>query len=189
MLSLETPAQGLENRDVCAVLDIVVLRGKRGPHVPSMAKPVARARWEFWFLVLIVIPFRKLKIPAFLWLGELFLWSLMLNVLWGFCCSHNPAERLQLLCGLLLTWSFTMWAHKQAPEKWGKPSGCLFTAPEPFCAASQLTLPRGWKETCMEGASKEGGNLGGFVLLAQGSCWCGAGSWAVNVLRVRVTPE
>lgn len=64
MLSLGPPAQGLENSDVCAVLDIVVFRGKRGPHVPSMAKPVARARWEFWFLVLIVIPFRKLKIDS-----------------------------------------------------------------------------------------------------------------------------
>lgn len=167
-------------------LTLLCSRGRRGPHAPCMA----RARWEFWFLILILTPLRKIKNPAFLWLEELFLWSFVLNMTWGYCCwvpsSHSPAVRLQLLCGLVLTWSFRVWACKQLTEKQGKTSGCLFTAPEPSCGTSQFTLPRGWKRAWKE-PSKEGGNLGVFVLLAQGNCWSGPGSWVGNVLRVSNT--
>lgn len=167
-------------------LTLLCSRGRSVPHAPNMA----RTRWEFWGLILILIPFKEIKSPAFLWLEEFFLWSSVLNMTWGFCCSwvpssHNPAVRLQLLCGLVLTCSFRIWACRQV-TKWGKTSGCLFTAPEPSCGTSQFTLPRGWKHAWKE-PSKEGGNLAVFVLLAQGNCWCRARSWVVNVLQVSNT--
>lgn len=46
-------------------LTLLCSRGRRGPHAPSMAKPAARARWEFWFLILTLSPFKTIKIPAF----------------------------------------------------------------------------------------------------------------------------
>lgn len=139
-------------------------RRRRGPRAPSMAKPAARARWEFWF------PFKKLKSPAFLWLEELFLWPLVLSVTWGSCCSwvscsHSPAVRLQLLCGLVLTWSFRLWAHKLVTDK-GACSLLSHSVVQP-----NLHFPEGGN---VHGRSplRGDGNVGVFVLLAQSNCWC-----------------